>query len=30
MFRNGSELTEYGRGFYSSDMEATRAEEVIR
>jgi hypothetical protein len=30
VFRNGTELTEYGRGLYSSDMEATRAEEVIR
>jgi hypothetical protein len=30
LFRNGSEVSEYGRGLYSSDMEAKRVEEIIR
>ena len=28
--RNGSEISEYGKGLYSSEMYATRAEEIIR
>ena len=28
--RNGSEISDYGKGLYSSEMYATRAEEIIR
>jgi hypothetical protein len=28
--RNGTELSSYGKGLYSSELEAMRAEEVIR
>ena len=28
--RNGSEISEYGKGLYSSEMYAQRAEEIIR
>ncbi len=29
-FRNGTEVTNYGKGLYSSELEARRAVEIIR